>query len=63
MGDVKSRLARVSQGFRERYLDYDTLTEQLHDWQREFPEWLRIESLGETPEGRKLWLALAEQQR
>src|SRR5690349_12184770 len=58
MGDVRSRLARLSKGFRERYLDYETLTEQLQSWQREFPEWLKLESLGETPEGRQLWLAV-----
>ncbi len=39
-------------------MDYDALTEQLQSWQREFPEWLRLESLGETPEGRQLWLAV-----
>lgn len=58
MGDVRSRLARLSKGFREHYLDYEALTDQLHSWQREFPEWIELESLGETPEGRQLWLAV-----
>ncbi|HEU5072917.1 MAG TPA: M14 family metallopeptidase [Polyangiaceae bacterium] len=58
MGDVTSRLTSLSKGFREQYLDYDALTEQLQIWQRAFPDWLRLESLGETPEGRQLWLAV-----
>ena len=39
-------------------MDYETLTQQLQDWEKEFPELVRLESLGQTPEGRELWLAV-----
>src|SRR6186713_195708 len=58
MGDVRAQLDRLSKGFREQYLDYETLTQQLQHWEKEFPELVRLESLGQTPEGRELWLAV-----
>ncbi|MEZ4224413.1 MAG: M14 family metallopeptidase [Polyangiaceae bacterium] len=42
-------------GFRRRYLDYDTLTQQLRGWAERFPELVRLRSLGQTPQGRELW--------
>ncbi|MCS6799424.1 MAG: M14 family metallopeptidase [Myxococcota bacterium] len=42
--------------FRERYLTYDELTETLHAWQRAYPDFVRLESLTTTPEGRAVWL-------
>ncbi len=57
MSDVRQALGEVSEGFRERYLDYDQLTAQLQSWIRRYPELIHVQSLGETPEGRQLWLA------
>lgn len=53
---MSSRLDSLAQGFRERYLDYAGVTAQLKAWAEAFPESTRLESLGETPEGRQLWL-------
>lgn len=49
-------LDSLNHGFRERYLDYETLTAQLRAWTQALPDLVRLESLGETPEGRTLWL-------
>src|SRR5688572_22319653 len=46
----------LARGFRAAYLDYDTLTAQLHTWREAFPELCRLQSIGTTPEGRSLWL-------
>jgi hypothetical protein len=43
-------------GFRERYLDYDELTAQLRGWAEQYPDIVRLGSIGQTPEGRELWL-------
>ena len=43
-------------GFRENYLDYETLTAQLKAWAEAFPDIVRLESLATTREGRELWL-------
>jgi hypothetical protein len=43
-------------GFRENYLDYETLTAQLKAWAEAFPGFVRLQSLGQTREGRELWL-------
>jgi hypothetical protein len=50
------RLEALSGGFRERYLRYEELTEQLRRWAEAFPELARLESLGASEEGRPLWL-------
>ena len=42
--------------FRQSYLDYDGLTEQLREWVRRHPEVVRLQSLATTPEGREVWL-------
>lgn len=42
--------------FRERYLSYDELTAQLQAWATAHPDHARLETLGQTPEGRELWL-------
>lgn len=54
--DLDAKLASLSLGFRERYLPYEDLTRQLRAWAEAFPEVVRLSSLAETPEGRKLWL-------
>lgn len=53
MSDPLSPLYR---GFRERYLPFDELEAQLMAWAEAFPEIARLESIGETPEGRDLWV-------
>lgn len=42
--------------FRERYPSYDELTETLRGWAAAHPSFVRLESLGTSPEGRELWL-------
>lgn len=54
--DDISRLDSLSKGFRARYLKYDDLVAQMRAWCDAFPSLCRMESLGETPEGRPLWL-------
>ena len=49
-------LADCDQGFRQRYLGHDALTRQLEAWAAAYPELVRLESLGRTPEGRDIWL-------
>ncbi len=46
----------LSLGFREAYLDHDTLTRQLRAWVEAYPEIARLTSLAKTPEGRDVWL-------
>jgi hypothetical protein len=43
-------------GFRENYLDYETLSAQLKGWAGAFPDIVRLESLATTREGREMWL-------
>lgn len=54
--DIEARLASHALGFRERYLTYDELTRQLRAWSEAFPHLVRLSSLGQTEEGRELWL-------
>jgi hypothetical protein len=49
-------LRALSTGFRSRYLTYDELTRQVHAWAEVFSSFVRLSSIGETPQGRKLWL-------
>ncbi len=46
----------MSEGFRSRYITYEELTRVVHAWARAFPEFVRLRSIGKTPEGRDLWL-------
>lgn len=46
----------MSLGFREAYLDYEQLTQQLRAWCEAFPQLARMQSLAKTPEGRDVWL-------
>src|SRR5688500_5420422 len=53
------------EAFREKYLDYDELTAQVHAWKEAYPDLVRLRSIGKSGEGRELWLleigaALAE---
>lgn len=47
---------RMSEGFRSRYLTYEQLTRVVHAWAESFPEFVRLRSIGKTPEGRDMWL-------
>lgn len=51
-----ARLDSLSRGFRQKYLDFDDLTAQLVAWSEAFPRIVRLRSLGDSPEGRPLWL-------
>lgn len=51
-----ARLDALSRGFREKYLTFDELTAQLLAWAEAFPRIVRLRSIGESPEGRPLWL-------
>jgi hypothetical protein len=53
---VRERLDALSVGFRSRYVTYEELTRQVRAWAEAFPEIVRLESIGATPEGRSLWL-------
>lgn len=55
-GANEARLKASHRGFREGFLDYFTLSEQLHAWAEAFPQLVKLESLTRTPEGRELWL-------
>lgn len=46
----------MSIGFRSRYVTYDELTQQVRAWSAAFPEFVKLRSLGRTPEGREIWL-------
>ncbi len=46
----------LNRGFRTGYLDHDTLTEQLRAWADAYPQLARLTSIGQTPEGRDLWV-------
>lgn len=56
--DTLRELEALSLGFRQRYLDYEDLTRQLHAWTRRYPQLAQLQSLGNTPEGRELWLLI-----
>jgi hypothetical protein len=49
-------LAEQNRGFRSAYLDYAGLTAQLQAWAEAYPDLVRLQSLGMTPEGRSQWL-------
>ena len=46
----------MHRGFRSAYLGYAELTAQLQTWAQAYPELCRLTSLGQTPEGREIWL-------
>lgn len=46
----------LNRGFRAAYLDYEALTAQLQAWAKAFPDFVRLQSLDRTREGRELWL-------
>src|SRR5262245_44271374 len=38
------------------FLRYDELTRRVHGWAEAHPEFVRVTSIGKTPEGRDMWL-------
>jgi len=56
MATAADTLDSINVGFRDRYLDYEALSRQVKAWADAFPELVRLETLGTTPEGRELWL-------
>lgn len=52
-----SQLDDLDLGFRRRYLDHAEVTAQLQAWAGAFPNLLRLHSMGQTPQGRELWIA------
>ncbi len=46
----------MNTNFRETYLSYEALTTTLRQWERDYPDIARLQSLGRTDEGRELWL-------
>jgi len=42
--------------FRSEYLRYDELTSTLRAWAEKHPSFVRLQSLGQSPEGRELWM-------
>ncbi len=55
---IHPQLAPLAKGFRERYLRYDELSEQVRAWADAFPDIVRLESIGQSGEGRELWLLI-----
>ncbi|MBK8939786.1 MAG: peptidase M14 [Polyangiaceae bacterium] len=43
-------------GFRQRFLDHDELTRQVHAWAAAMPDVLRVDSLAKSEAGRDVWL-------
>ena len=52
----QATLARLDRGFRDKYLTYEELTEQVRGWAEAFPDLVRAEAIGKSAEGRSLWL-------
>lgn len=50
------RLTELNRGFRQRFVDFADLTEQLRAWSRAFPELCELTSIGTSSEGRELWV-------
>jgi len=44
--------------FRSSYWGYEALTAQLRAWAEQYPHYTRLRSLGQTPEGREIWLLI-----
>ena len=46
----------MKKDFRNTYLGYEDLTATLQDWVERYPDIARLQSLGQSEEGRELWL-------
>lgn len=60
MDDAESenlaKLETLNRGFRSRYIGYEELCRQLKAWAEAFPSFVRLESIGQSKQGRELWL-------
>ena len=54
--DRIAQLESLSRGFRATYLRYDELVAQLRAWADAYPQLARLRSIGESPDGRALWV-------
>ncbi len=56
MAEAISKWVATSAEYRpDRYYRYEHLTEMLHNWAKEHPSIVQIESIGKTYEGRDIW--------
>ena len=53
---TRTPLETLNRGFRESYLDYETLLQQLEAWVWAYPDLVQLTELARTPEGRRVWL-------
>ena len=53
---MTSPIDALNQGFRTRYLDHEALSAQLRAWADALPDLVRLESIGQSGEGREIWL-------
>ncbi len=51
-----ARIDELARGFRERYLTYAELTEQVTRWAEAFPHLVSLTSIGTSGAGRDIWL-------
>jgi murein tripeptide amidase MpaA len=51
-------LASLSRGFRTSYLDHAAITAQLRAWATAFPAFVSLRSIGQSREGRELWMLI-----
>lgn len=59
---MTDRLDALNKGFRNRYLSFDELTAQLSAWAEAYPSFVRLRAIGQSREGRPLWmLTIGEQ--
>jgi Zinc carboxypeptidase len=58
MNESLSQLDALSRGFRARYLRHADVEAQLRAWAEAFPALVRIETIGHSPEGRPLFVAV-----
>ena len=56
MASVVRNIGVMGTDFRNRYLSYDEITSTLKHWATTYPELARLQSLGQSDEGRDLWL-------
>jgi len=56
MTETITRIDALSRGFRAKYLRYADLEAQMRAWVDAFPQLVRMRSIGQSLEGRDLWL-------
>jgi hypothetical protein len=56
MPETITRIDALSRGFRARYLRYTDLEAQMRAWAEAFPQFVRLQSIARTPEGREVFV-------